>query len=861
MTRARIRHSSQSAGDWPAYLIAVLLAAAILFGGGGAEGQVNNGVILCASTFFFAGLAVAHWQGARRLPAQAWIPVWLVAGFLVVGALQLIPVPPSMWRGLPGRDLAQSALALVPGGGDGWRPLSLDPEATRRSLAALLLPSTIMLATLGATRGEVLLFLRAIVACALISCIIGALQLGLGDPGLLSFYDGPNSGAASGLFANPNHQAAMLLAAIVCVGLIIRLDEPAEDPRPRRGRFQLDPTWLLLPFFVVMNLAAGSRVGSLLLLAAVPASLIVSLGRRSPRIWVGAILGVVLIVAIVSIFSPSGNQMAATQSFLFSNDKRFAILPDVLFTLRSYWPWGSGLGTFVPVFAVNENLDLASRAFVNHAHDDLLELLTETGVAGAIWLALAAAATVYRMVTVARSADRSGGRAALAWGGLFILAIFALHSLVDYPLRTLAISAIAGLAVGLMFGDFRRGRDEPRRQRARRWPYAAAALAAAAIGAQVMTIYVAQAAVRKGNGTTGASLRPQNGPGLALAAEEQLKAHQNAEARNLATEAIRRAPLSAVALRVLATLDDLEHRGGMAAWRVASATGWRDTATQYWAMQQALLNKEYDTAAIRADALLRTSNEDNRERLGTIRAVSANAPFRKALIGRMLLDPPWRSAYFAVPANASDQQVAGVYSTLAELLAMHRPVAGPDSRSVMAALIARKHYDQAIAVHRAISPASGAAGPIAGLDFNNSAEYYIDQATPFDWNVSSSGGSIASVEQSGNQRVLVLETDGRELYQPVRKYLALEPGRYRLGYAMRGAIDTPETFGIGIRCADSVQPLAGSSAADLPGSGPVERAMDFVVPAGCPLQLLAFEAKATGEVAEAQFTGLWLRRM
>ena len=80
-------------------------------------------------------------------------------------------------------------------------------------------------------------------------------------------------------------------------------------------------------------------------------------------------------------------------------------------------------------------------------------------------------------------------------------------------------------------------------------------------------------------------------------------------AQALASSAVRNSPLSVHAVRVLAMVADLEHRHGMDAWRLASAMGWRDPPTQFWAMQQALVNHEYATAAIRADALMRTSND------------------------------------------------------------------------------------------------------------------------------------------------------------------------------------------------------------------------------------------------------------
>ena len=104
------------------------------------------------------------------------------------------------------------------------------------------------------------------------------------------------------------------------------------------------------------------------------------------------------------------------------------------------------------MFAVNENLDIAGYEFVNHAHNDVLELLIEMGFAGACCAIVAVVAFLARVIMVQwRDPRGQSWRAPLLWGGFFILALLMLHSLADYPLRTPAISAVAGLAAGLVF--------------------------------------------------------------------------------------------------------------------------------------------------------------------------------------------------------------------------------------------------------------------------------------------------------------------------------------------------------------------------------------------------------------------------
>jgi hypothetical protein len=43
-------------------------------------------------------------------------------------------------------------------------------------------------------------------------------------------------------------------------------------------------------------------------------------------------------------------------------------------------PFGTGLGTFLPVYATVEKDENVSFAFANRAHNDLAEVLLETGI-------------------------------------------------------------------------------------------------------------------------------------------------------------------------------------------------------------------------------------------------------------------------------------------------------------------------------------------------------------------------------------------------------------------------------------------------------------------------------------------------
>ncbi|MEO5973246.1 MAG: O-antigen ligase family protein [Sphingomicrobium sp.] len=856
------RSRAPAAIRWPTYVLGAVLLGAILFGGVGAEGPFNNSVIAGASAFLLCFFGAAHMAGARPLPSQAAGTLWMLAALLAIIVFQLIPLPPGLWDALPSRDLARSALALTPHPAE-WRALSLDPEATRRVAAALLLPAAVIVGLLGATRREALLLVTVVVAAAAASGLLGALQLILSNPDWLSFYDGPNPGTASGVFANANHQGALLLAAMVLLALLIRTGRPHIEGRKVGLRGGLHAGWLALPFLIIITLSTASRAGTGLLLLAVPGVLFIALGRRSLLLWLGVLAGVIALIALIVMLSPSSNAMAIGQSFVFGEDSRYAFLPDVVFTLKEYWPLGSGLGSFVPVFAVNENLDIASAGFVNHAHNDLLEWLVETGVVGALWLAAVVGALGWRVArVVARGGRARAGQVAIVLAGAFALILLSLHSLVDYPLRIAALAAVVAVAVGLIVAPLTDSAPVAARSRgtAPRWPLAVAAVLGLLIAAQVIRMGIAQGAVRKGNGVLSAAVRPQNAAGLALAAELQLSARQPGQARALAYAALDRAPLTVRAARVLAMAADDPLAGGRA-WQTASAMGWRDGPTQFWAMQQALANGELEVAAVRADAFLRTQDRKGVQYIGFIRGAATDARFRRELIKRLMLDPNWRKPFLTLLPTASEREVEGAHAVLRDLVATSRKPTRGEARTTLNRLIQRGAYRSALDLYAAVRAGRfGAAIPFDDGGFDRATDDYRLDASPFDWTFTAPSGTIATIEE-GAGRTLLIETDGNAAYTLVNRYVAVAQGDYVLRYQTRGEAESPEAFGLALRCAKGNQLLASSPTDPLRGSGLEQRQLRFTVAGDCPLILVAFDARPVGRPAQAEFDGIVLTRL
>jgi O-antigen ligase len=154
--------------------------------------------------------------------------------------------------------------------------------------------------------------------------------------------------------------------------------------------------------------------------------------------------------------------MFAVQFTLFRLLQRFAVDPlsdgRIIFArvttaaAKLYMPFGSGLGTFVPAYAGAETPgDAFLDAYVNRAHNEMLELWLETGVVGpflvalfSLWLA-ARSLKIWRRSAHLAQVDLSLARAATIAIGLIIA-----HSFFDYPLRTSAMMAVLAFTCGLL---------------------------------------------------------------------------------------------------------------------------------------------------------------------------------------------------------------------------------------------------------------------------------------------------------------------------------------------------------------------------------------------------------------------------
>lgn len=373
------------------------------------------------------------------------LAVGMCAGLLALPLMQLIPLPPAVWTGLPGRDESVLALELA-GLAPGWTTLSFTPDRTWRSALALLPPIAMFLGVLVLKPEQRLRAVQIVLGLTALAIMLGALQLASGTT---RFYLWQTTDATSvvGFFANRNHLATLCLVAVpftcTLAGRALRRGTPQD-------RMTLWFSALMLAILVVAIAAIRSRAGIALFFPVLAVSLTVAWigsgqGRPKPLL-LGLFGGVIAVLTTVACFTVG--PILARFDNTGTREGRFENWPVVAEAANSYLPAGSGIGSFDTVYRSVEPLSRLDATYFNQAHNDYLETWLEAGWPGAILLLVFFVWFSKRSWTAWQSTistQRDLQRAATVAIGAILL-----HSAVDYPLRTAAIATLFALCCGLL---------------------------------------------------------------------------------------------------------------------------------------------------------------------------------------------------------------------------------------------------------------------------------------------------------------------------------------------------------------------------------------------------------------------------
>lgn len=426
-------------------------------------GGASNGGFLANALLQVMGVVLIAWA--------LWTPVdsplserarplfWLLAALIFMIVLQFMPLPRAVWEMPVGRaDLAVEGELI----GVVYRPLlwGLSPYEAIKSAVWLVPAIALATALLRLPYWQPQHLAWAVIAAMVLSVTVGALQLAQGHESPAYFYDITNRGSTVGFFSNSNHLATLLLVSIPFVVALV-------GRRIIAGEGEYNPSVVLIGIGLLIVALTGIAVnGSLAgfsLAAPVLAASVMILVRRSSFRKASLILLPLALAGGLGwlLLSEEGAELLALQGQDISTGGRQAIWETTARAVRDHMPLGSGLGTFAEVYPRYEDPAEVADFYINHAHNDYLELVLELGI---LFVPVFLAFSIWWIRNLVRI-WLSKGSSPFAIAGSIASGTILIHSIVDYPVRTAALSCALTVSLCLMIlpkvGSRRAGKADP----------------------------------------------------------------------------------------------------------------------------------------------------------------------------------------------------------------------------------------------------------------------------------------------------------------------------------------------------------------------------------------------------------------
>ncbi len=394
-------------------------------------------------------------------------------GFLV---FQFLPLPPDVLKWLS-PSIYHLYSQLIPNWPDVYAPLSLNAAATRASVVNLIAYVSLFFLVTDTihTRHRFRLTVQVIVGIGFFIALLGMAQHFSGTHSIYWLRETSYSPHFFGPYINRNHGAGYLVMALLFgLGLIFTQKSRARVDRTAasvRNLFQAIEHWVGLRglWVYVLAVIAGALCVSLsrgaILSLFAGAVLFVLLRRpsspasRSWRKWGWLLAGMAAVGLWVGV-EPLLNRLTVEQiSGELSSFGRLGLWRATWEMAKAFPVWGIGLAAYSVVFPRYQTADL--NGYFLQAHNDLLQLVAETGWVGASLF-------VGLLIVVASDIIRRWQRRhdpfirEMVPAGLAALAAMSLHALVDFNFHIPANALLFTVILALLYAGVRLPRRERR---------------------------------------------------------------------------------------------------------------------------------------------------------------------------------------------------------------------------------------------------------------------------------------------------------------------------------------------------------------------------------------------------------------
>ena len=392
---------------------------------------------------------------AKKRGPMAWAArLW--AGFFIFCVFQLLPLPVAVIKLISPRTVA--VVTQLRGVTPAWLTLSLVPRETLVFTLELLVLTAFGLAIVRMRPGwrEMTSLVRALGWSAALQVGIGLVRLLSGSSMFFLFFAPWESkaGDLTGTLVNSNHFAFSLeLAAPLVLALLV------VDFASRGGsmlhrvldtiehRPKVLAMLLLLILIVTGVVLSNSRAGlSALVVGVFVAGLMMARTRKAGLKRVLPVMTGILTILILVV--AGGHTWKSFQNLPLDPQEgtgRVQRWPSVIEMARDYPVMGTGMGTFRWAYFP---YDKEANQWVTHAHNDVLETITDGGLVGA--LLFFSAFFFFSAGVISKWRRRNNVKVRLITaGGVAALAAAFFHSLFDFSLRIPSNALILVLVMAL----------------------------------------------------------------------------------------------------------------------------------------------------------------------------------------------------------------------------------------------------------------------------------------------------------------------------------------------------------------------------------------------------------------------------
>lgn len=275
----------------------------------------------------------------------------------------------------------------------------------------------------------------------------------------------------------------------------------------------------------------------------------------------------------------------------------------------------------------------------------------------------------------------------------------------------------------------------------------------------------------------------------------------------------------------------------------AQALSRRNLQAQLWAIDDAVTRGDLRTILRHFDIALRTSPIASAILFPILTTAIVEPEIRAALAQAIAQKPAWANNFmgYIVGSGTNPETMASLFQAVSRLGGV---IPDQDSSGVINLLVSASKFDQAwnyyASLHSSVSRRRS-----RDPEFRNSTEF----PSPFDW-IPINDGSVSAVIQPGADggAVLVFAAPPSIGGQIVRQVEMLPPGKYELEGRSEGidqSVDARPYWSLSCRNGPEL------GRADVPNSTIANGRFSghFVVPADCPIQVLAFNVRPSSNIS------------